>query len=508
MTQATTWGVPLAAPSSKTNFATRADDSLDALLSAHKGSSAPSYAVAGTIWCDDAADPLWTVKVFDGSDWTALFTLDTTNNRVVWHHAASVDAASASTVDLGAVTSSLVRITGTTTITAFGTAAAGTQRILRFAGVLTLTHNATSLILPGGASVVTAANDVAICVSEGSGNWRVVAFIPAAPPRGAGIDNIVVNGAHPVSQENGDSAVTASGSYPSDQWYTSFAGTMAVSAQRVTDAPPGYAHSVKLTITTDDAALGATDFIVFGQNIERRRVKHLELGTANARSSRVGLWVKCSQTGTFAVAIRSAGNDRTWLGTITINATDTWEFKSFAVPAETGGTWGASDTVLDATLMIGLGAGSTYAGSAGWNASNYLGLTGQTNLAATLNATFQFTGVHWLGGDRSPAEVDAWLYQRDADAEEYLCRRYYQAVDVGGLFLAGGAGETTEDQMSWSPVMRTTPSTSGPSGGTEFNVASHTVGGATAKGFRAALEATGSGYCYGIDRTVIGNARM
>lgn len=184
MTQATTWGVPLAAPSSKTNFATRTDDSLDALLSAHKGSSAPSYAVAGTIWCDDAADPLWTVKAYDGTDWMALFTLDTTNNRVVWHHAGSVDAASASTVDLGAVTSNLVRITGTTTITAFGTAAAGTRRILRFAAALTLTHNATSLILPGGSSILTAANDVAICVSEGSGNWRVVAFIPANPVAG------------------------------------------------------------------------------------------------------------------------------------------------------------------------------------------------------------------------------------------------------------------------------------------------------------------------------------
>ena len=39
-----------------------------------------------------------------------------------------------------------------------------------------LTHNATSLILPGGANISTAAADTAIMVSEGSGNWRCLAY--------------------------------------------------------------------------------------------------------------------------------------------------------------------------------------------------------------------------------------------------------------------------------------------------------------------------------------------
>jgi hypothetical protein len=90
-----------------------------------------------------------------------------------------VDLASAATTDLGAQTSNNVRITGTTTITGFGTVASGTVRQLRFAGALTLTHNATSLILPGGANIVTAAGDTATAVSLGSGNWVVTAFQPA-----------------------------------------------------------------------------------------------------------------------------------------------------------------------------------------------------------------------------------------------------------------------------------------------------------------------------------------
>lgn len=88
------------------------------------------------------------------------------------NYAAVADVASATTTDIGAAASNYVRITGTTAITGLGTAAVGVVRILRFAAVLTLTHNATSLILPGAANITTAAGDMAKFVSEGSGNWR------------------------------------------------------------------------------------------------------------------------------------------------------------------------------------------------------------------------------------------------------------------------------------------------------------------------------------------------
>ena len=92
---------------------------------------------------------------------------------------AEVDLASAGTTDIGAQASNNVRITGTTTITSFGTAANGVTRQLRFAAALTLTYNATSLILPGSANITTATGDTATAVSLGSGNWVVTAFEPA-----------------------------------------------------------------------------------------------------------------------------------------------------------------------------------------------------------------------------------------------------------------------------------------------------------------------------------------
>lgn len=90
--------------------------------------------------------------------------------------------ASAGTTELGSVPSRNVLITGTTAITAFGNTA-NTARpvyLVQFAGALTLTHNATSLILPGGANITTAAGDSAMVEYLGSGNWRVRTYMRAS----------------------------------------------------------------------------------------------------------------------------------------------------------------------------------------------------------------------------------------------------------------------------------------------------------------------------------------
>lgn len=96
------------------------------------------------------------------------------------------DIASATTTDVGAVAGYMHDITGTTTITGLGTVSAGITKILKFEGVLTLTHNATSLILPGGTSILTADGDIGIFISEGSGNWRCVQYTPVGRDAPAG----------------------------------------------------------------------------------------------------------------------------------------------------------------------------------------------------------------------------------------------------------------------------------------------------------------------------------
>ncbi|MBN9497865.1 MAG: hypothetical protein J0H39_14000 [Alphaproteobacteria bacterium] len=73
-----------------------------------------------------------------------------------------------------------LHVTGTTTITGLGTAPnTGAERTIVFDDVLTLTHHATSLILPGGANITTAAGDVARVRAETTANMRVVAYVKA-----------------------------------------------------------------------------------------------------------------------------------------------------------------------------------------------------------------------------------------------------------------------------------------------------------------------------------------
>lgn len=86
------------------------------------------------------------------------------------------DVASAGTVTFG--DGAFFHVTGTTTVTAlaFTTDFAGREVKVEFTGILTLTHNATSLILPTGANITTAAGDCAVFVSEGSGNFRCIDY--------------------------------------------------------------------------------------------------------------------------------------------------------------------------------------------------------------------------------------------------------------------------------------------------------------------------------------------
>ena len=84
--------------------------------------------------------------------------------------------ASASTVNLAAATGNYVKITGTTgPITSFGTVSAGVRFLLEFEDAVTISHNATSMILcRGGVGIVTEAKDTCEVISLGSGNWLML----------------------------------------------------------------------------------------------------------------------------------------------------------------------------------------------------------------------------------------------------------------------------------------------------------------------------------------------
>jgi hypothetical protein len=88
-----------------------------------------------------------------------------------------LDLASAATCDIGGQLSTKLRITGTTTITSFGTNYRGPV-LLRMSGIVTITHNATTLRCPGATNITTAAGDVLVAwptatVSGTIDGWQV-----------------------------------------------------------------------------------------------------------------------------------------------------------------------------------------------------------------------------------------------------------------------------------------------------------------------------------------------
>lgn len=115
------------------SFAQAVNSGLAAVLSSNSGAAAPANDCTGTpvkgqYWLDTSAAPN-VLKLYDGTNWLAVGAVDLTNH--VWVPpvgGGAATVASAATVDLGASAASAVTISGTTTITSFGSSAVRGRR--------------------------------------------------------------------------------------------------------------------------------------------------------------------------------------------------------------------------------------------------------------------------------------------------------------------------------------------------------------------------------------------
>lgn len=172
--------------------------------------------------------------------------------------------ASAATTNLAAATGVYVNITGTTTITSFGTVAAGAVRQLTFTGILTLTYNATSMILPGAANIITATGDVATFRSLGAGNWKCVSYLFAsgasAPDASTTVKGIVELATDAETQTGTDTtrAVTPSNITAKEATTAQY---QANTANRILTTDQVWAAATEIVLT--DAATIAVDMSTF-----------------------------------------------------------------------------------------------------------------------------------------------------------------------------------------------------------------------------------------------------
>lgn len=191
-------------------------------------------------------------------------------------------------------------------------------------------------------------------------------------------------------------------------------------------APAGFTHALKVQIGTAQA-VGTTFETEIKHSLEGFNGADWGWGTADARPVTLSFWVKSSLTGNFGVGMRSATFNYSIVTSYTINAANTWEYKTITITPPTSGTF-YQDTRLHHTLYWDLGVGSTFSTSSlnTWQAADFRGgLTGGVKLAETAGANFYITGVQLEAGPTAtPFE------RRPIGVERQLANRYCQTLMV------------------------------------------------------------------------------
>lgn len=418
------------------------------------------------------------------------------------------DLASAATTDIGAQLTNFLRITGTTTITSFGTNYKG-PRFLRFEGAVTLT-NGSALTLPGGANITTAAGDCLIAIPRATlgtaDGWVVVAYqknaVPGTPdgsittakladssvttPKIAdanitttkiaagavtpdklsstaqymGFKNRIINGDMRIDQRNaGASSTAGNGTYAQDRWLNYFSG-VTFTTQQSSTVPAGFAKSIVYTVSSGSAA---PTYAFFRQIIEGNNVADLSWGTASASAISISFWVRSSVTGIYSLSVTNGASNRCYAAQYTINSANTWEQKTVTIAGDTTGTW-ATDNTAGLTLSFNLGSPSGRLIAAGsWGTTYGDGATGSTGAATFANtngATFYITGVQLEKGSTATS-----FDYRPYGTELALCQRYCYRISgdtdqLAGLPFTTYGSTQGVAQVQFPVTMRSAPSLS------------------------------------------------
>jgi hypothetical protein len=248
---------------------------------------------------------------------------------------------------------------------------------------------------------------------------------------GYGFKNRIINGAMVIDQRNAGAAVTVNASartYGVDRFLGYGEATDGVfTLTQDSSAPTGFTNSTKITVTTADASVGASQYYLFGQSIEGYNVADFGFGAVGASTVTLSFWVRSSLTGTFGGSLGNVGNSRSYPFTYAISAANTWEQKTVTIAGDTSGTW-LKTNGIGFNIFWDLGCGSSNVGTANaWAGTAYFGATGDTKLISTASATLYITGVQLEKGTVATA-----FDYRPYGTELALCQRYYEVMYADG----------------------------------------------------------------------------
>lgn len=241
-----------------------------------------------------------------------------------------------------------------------------------------------------------------------------------------GSRNKIMNGSMIIAQRGTSFAsLTGANSYTLDRWYYGGSGSGVVTVSQNSDVPSSaseFQYSLRIAVTTADTSIGTGDFSAIRQLIEGFQVRDL-IG----RTFTLSFWVRSTKTGTHCVSFRNGGSNRSWVSEYTINAADTWEFKSVTVTGGliTAGSWyWTSDVGLQVTWALANSSANQTSMTSSWQTGNYISTGNQVNCLDSTSNIFAITGVQLeAGSSYTPFE------HRHYALELTLAQRYYETQD-------------------------------------------------------------------------------
>ena len=252
--------------------------------------------------------------------------------------------------------------------------------------------------------------------------------------------NLIINGAMNHWQRGTTHTYTANDSanyHTADRWghfldFNDGSGSLSVTISQSTDVPAGqgFAYSLKgATTPSSFAKSGSDNLALFTQKVETYNAAALQWGTSGARKATLSYWIKSDTAGTGTLQIRltdsssvSGAADGNFYTKFTVNAADTWEYKTHEIPANSTDGW--RYTVSNTALHIHWYFGSNQSDVAtedAWFRSNNHGAPHSDNTYDFLNNAGEafITGVQLEVGDKAtPFE------HRSFGEELALCQRY------------------------------------------------------------------------------------
>ena len=294
--------------------------------------------------------------------------------------------------------------------------------------------------------------------------------------------SLITNGAMTVAQRGVSVAgITTSGYHTIDRFKIGEASSGTWAMSQSTDAPSGFAYSLRCECTSASASPSNNNEMRVGQVIEAQDLQHLNYGTADAKEITASFWVKSNKTGSVAMWLYQGDSNRSASPSFTIDSAGTWEYKSITIPKDVSGVIN-NDSGAGLELAWYLSSGANFIGSTSntWVAAHSPRVkSGDINFADTVGNYFQVTGVQLEVGDTAtPFE------HRSYGDELAKCQRfYYRTVDdsttgLSDSHLIGHVATTAQCRVNepFPVTMRTIPSctvlTSAilVSGGTSFAV--------------------------------------